>query len=62
MLDHMLCKIPCYETTHNTEYKKNISNNLYSHIKSKYKITPDSTFTMCKNVEIKNIKTYLNVL
>jgi len=36
MVDPMLCKEPCYKTTHNTDYKKK-SNILYSHIKSKYK-------------------------
>lgn len=38
MLDKMLCKNPCFKTTHTTEYKKPIGNNKYSHIKSKYKI------------------------
>jgi hypothetical protein len=37
MVDPMLCKSPCYKTTHNTDYRKNIINNLYSRIKSKYK-------------------------
>jgi hypothetical protein len=37
MVDKMLCKNPCYKTTHITEYKTPISTNKYSHIKSKYK-------------------------
>ena len=37
MVDPMLCKAPCYKTTHNTDYRKNISTKLYSHVKSKYK-------------------------
>ena len=43
MVDKMLCKNPCYKTTHVTEYKKPIATNKYSHVKSKYKnlsITP----------------------
>lgn len=38
MVDKMLCKSPCYKTTHIAEYKKPIATNKYSHIKSKYKI------------------------
>lgn len=37
MVDNMLCKNPCYKTTHITEYKTPIATNKYSHIKSKYK-------------------------
>jgi len=37
MIDHKLCKAPCYKTTHTTDYKQSIRNQLYSHIKSKYK-------------------------
>ena len=37
MVDKMLCKNPCYKTTHITEYKKPIATNKYSHVKSKYK-------------------------
>ena len=38
MVDKMLCKNPCYKTTHITEYKTPIATNKYSHVKSKYKI------------------------
>ena len=37
MVDKMLCKNPCYKTTHITEYKTPIATNKYSHVKSKYK-------------------------
>jgi len=36
-LDPILCKTPSYTTTHNTDYKININNKLYSNIKSKYR-------------------------
>ena len=37
MVDKILCKNPCYKTTHITEYKKPTATNKYSHVKSKYK-------------------------
>ena len=36
-VDKILCKNPCYKTTHITEYKKPTATNKYSHVKSKYK-------------------------
>jgi len=37
-IDPMLCKNPCFNTTHLTEYPNPCNKNKYANVKSKYKI------------------------